>query len=83
MELVADRQSKTPFAPELQLTERIRARTLEAGLICYPVSGTLDGVNGDVVMIAPPYNASTQELDEIIDKLSLGLRRALADIKAA
>lgn len=82
IELVADRSSKEPFAPALQLTEVIRARTLEAGLICYPVSGTLDGVSGDVVIIAPPYNATAAELDEIIDKLSSGLRRALTDIKA-
>ncbi len=83
VELVRNRNSKQPFAPELQLTEVIRKRTLEAGLICYPVSGTLDGVNGDVVIIAPPYNASAQELDEIIEKFSVGLRLALADINAA
>jgi len=83
IELVADKTSKQTFAPELQLAECVRDRTLEAGLICYPVSGTLDGVSGDVIMIAPPYNASSQELDEIIDKLSDGLRLALRDIKAA
>ncbi len=83
IELVSDRDTKTPFDPALQLTEIIRARTLEAGLICYPVSGTIDGVNGDVVVIAPPYNASPAELDEISDKFATGLRLALADINAA
>lgn len=82
VELVADQASKEPFDPALQLTEIIRARTLEAGLICYPVSGTLDGQRGDVIIIAPPYNASAEELGEITEKLSSGLRSALADIKA-
>jgi adenosylmethionine-8-amino-7-oxononanoate aminotransferase len=83
IEFVADRSTKKPFDPALQLTEKFRARTLEAGLICYPVSGTFDGVNGDAAIIAPPYNASRSELDEIIDKLAVGLKMALADISAA
>ena len=83
VELVADRSSKRAFEPALQLTEIIRRRTLECGLICYPVSGTIDGSSGDVVIIAPPYNASAIELDEIIDKLASGLQLALTDINAA
>lgn len=83
VELVADRDSRHPFDADLTLTEIVRARTLQEGLICYPVSGTIDGVNGDVVIIAPPYNASDAELDEIADKLGRGLQLALADIGAA
>jgi adenosylmethionine-8-amino-7-oxononanoate aminotransferase len=82
VELVADRESRAPFAPDLQLADIIRVRTLEVGLICYPVSGTVDGVHGDVIIIAPPYNASPAELDEMIDKLASGLRLALTDIGA-
>lgn len=83
VELVADRETKEPFSPDLQLTEIVRAKTLEAGLICYPVSGTLDGSKGDVVIVAPPYNATQSELDEIVDKLAGALQLALADIGAA
>jgi len=83
VELVSDRDRKQAFDPALELTEVVRRRTLEAGLICYPVSGTIDGVSGDVVIIAPPYNASSGELEEIAEKLALGLQLALADIKAA
>lgn len=83
IEFVSDRETKTAFDPALQFTERFRARTLEAGLICYPVSGTIDGINGDVAIIAPPYNATRAELDEIVDKLAKGASKALADIKAA
>lgn len=83
IELVANRETREPFDPAKRLTEVIRARTLEAGLICYPVSGTMDGVCGDVVIIAPPYNATPKELDEIVDKLAQSLKKALADISAA
>jgi hypothetical protein len=83
IEFVSDRATKKPFDPALQLAEKLRARTLEAGLICYPVSGTIDGISGDVAIIAPPYIASRSELDEIIDKLATSVSLALKDIKAA
>jgi adenosylmethionine-8-amino-7-oxononanoate aminotransferase len=63
IDLVADRDSRRPFDPALNLTEIVRARTLQEGLICYPVSGTVDGVHGDVVILAPPYNASDAEME--------------------
>jgi len=83
VELVANRDTRQPFDPELQLTERLRARTLDAGLILYLVNGTVDGVVGDVAIVAPPYIAAAAELDEIADKFSTSLRYALADINAA
>lgn len=82
IEFVSDRVTKKSFDPNLQFTETLRARTLEAGLICYPVGGTIDGISGDVAIIAPPYNASRPELDEIIDKLVTSVSKALADISA-
>ncbi|MBT4520231.1 MAG: aminotransferase class III-fold pyridoxal phosphate-dependent enzyme, partial [Halieaceae bacterium] len=81
VELVQDRETRQPFDPELRLSDRIRARALEAGLICYPVDGTLDGHRGNAAILAPPYNASESELEEIIDKFDRSLRQTLSDIK--
>ena len=83
IELVADRDSRKPFDSDLQLADVLRARTLQAGLICYLVNGTMDGVSGDVAIIAPPYIAGERELDEISDKFAASLKLALADIGAA
>jgi adenosylmethionine-8-amino-7-oxononanoate aminotransferase len=82
VELVANRDTKQPFSPDLRLTDILRARTLEAGLILYLVNGTVDGVNGDVAIVAPPYIAGPAEIDEIMDKFASSLRLALADIGA-
>jgi hypothetical protein len=82
LEFVADRASKQPFPPALVLHQRIRARSLDNGLICYPMGGNVDGVAGDTVIIAPPYNASAAELDEIVDKLDVSVRQALKDVSA-
>lgn len=78
-ELVADRETRKPFDASHKLYMRIRQRALENGLICYPVGGNVDGVNGDVVILAPPYNASDAELTEMVDKMARSIRQVLAD----
>ncbi len=76
-ELVRDRTTLAPFDPELKLFLKIRAQTMANGLICYPVGGNVDGVAGDIVMLAPPYNCTDAELAEIVDKLALSIRQVL------
>ena len=78
LELVADRATKTPFDPELKLFMKVRAQAMENGLICYPVGGNVDGSRGDIVILAPPYNATDAELGEIVDKTALSIRQVLA-----
>lgn len=80
IELVKDRDTKEPFDPTLKLYLRIRAQALENGLICYPVAGNADGIAGDCVILAPPYNASDDELGEIAEKTGRSIRQVLAGI---
>jgi adenosylmethionine-8-amino-7-oxononanoate aminotransferase len=76
-ELVADRDTKAPFDPELKLFMQIRQQAMENGLICYPVGGNVDGQRGDIVILAPPYNATDAELVEIVEKTALSIRQVL------
>ena len=76
-ELVADRSSKKPFDASFKLYMKIRQQALNNGLICYPVGGNVDGINGDVVILAPPYNSSDAELSEMVDKTALSIRQVL------
>ena len=75
IELVADRDSKEPYDPALQLFVQVRARAFANGLICYPTGGNVDGVRGDHIILSPPYTATRPELDEIADKLATTLRQ--------
>ncbi len=79
-ELVSDRETKKPFPADLKLFMRVRQQAFENGLICYPVGGNADGVNGDVVILAPPYNSTDAELAEICDKLGKSVKQVLATI---
>ena len=47
------------------------------------MGGNVDGIAGDTVIIAPPYNATSAELDEIVDKFDLSIRQALEGLRAA
>ena len=73
IEFVVDRAKKTPFEPALRLNARLKKEALAAGLMCYPMGGTLDGVRGDHVLLAPPFIVEEVQLDECVEKL----RRAL------
>jgi adenosylmethionine-8-amino-7-oxononanoate aminotransferase len=70
LELVADRASKKAFDPTRKINSRLKLRALENGLMCYPMGGSLDGVSGDHVMLAPPFIVSEDQLDEAVDKLA-------------
>ncbi len=81
VELVADRVSKQPFEKERKLYMKIRAQAMANGLVCYPVGGNVDGFSGDIVILAPPYNCTDDELTEIVDKTARSVRQVLADEK--
>lgn len=77
-ELVKDHATREPFEAERKLFLKVRAQAMENGLICYPVGGNVDGVRGDIVILAPPYNCSDAELGEIVDKTARSIREVLA-----
>ena len=76
-ELVQDRATRKPFDAAHHLYMRIRQQGLDNGLICYPVGGNVDGVNGDVVILAPPYNSTDAELTEMVDKMAASIKQVL------
>ncbi len=78
LELVADRATKAPFDPRRRIHARLKQQAMNNGLMCYPMGGTLDGINGDHVMLAPPYIVSEHEIDEIIDTLAISLDQVLS-----
>jgi adenosylmethionine-8-amino-7-oxononanoate aminotransferase len=78
LELVAERASRQPFDPALRVHARLKREALNAGLMCYPMGGTLDGVRGDHVLLAPPFIVEESQLDECVGKLARALDSALA-----
>ncbi|MGA7327516.1 MAG: aspartate aminotransferase family protein [Rhodomicrobium sp.] len=78
VELVEDRGSKKPFAPETKLNALVKREAFSRGLLVYPMGGTIDGRNGDHVLIAPPFIASAEHIDVIVERLGDAVGAAIA-----
>jgi adenosylmethionine-8-amino-7-oxononanoate aminotransferase len=80
IELVRDRGSKEPFDPAHKLHARIKQEAMNRGLLVYPMGGTVDGLRGDHVLLAPPFIVEPADIDSIVDRLDDAVRGALAGI---
>ena len=81
VEIVRDKASKTPFDPALGVHRKIKQAAFAAGLICYPMGGTLDGQRGDHVLIAPPFIIDDHQIDELVEKLAIAIKPERLDFK--
>lgn len=78
VELVQDRTTKTTFDPAIRLHARVKAAALRHGLMCYPMGGTIDGIHGDHILLAPPFIATEAEIDSAASLLGDAVDAALA-----
>jgi adenosylmethionine-8-amino-7-oxononanoate aminotransferase len=81
IELVADRQTRSPFDPKWRLSAQVKAAAMARGLLVYPGSGTVDGRRGDHVLLAPPYNVTDTEIDVIVERLGVAVDAAVAEVQ--
>jgi adenosylmethionine-8-amino-7-oxononanoate aminotransferase len=77
LELVGDRASKRPFDPALKLHARVKREAMALGLMVYPMGGAVDGVEGDHVLLAPPFIVEPSQVDPIVERLGQALEAAL------
>jgi adenosylmethionine-8-amino-7-oxononanoate aminotransferase len=77
LELVQDRATKVPFAPERKLHVAVKAQAMARGLMVYPMGGTIDGQHGDHILLAPPFIATASDLAEIVSRLADAVDAAL------
>ena len=67
-----DKETKVPFDSKLCVSQRIVALAMspEFNMTFYPCVGTVDGVNGDHIIIAPPFIVTKQDVDHIVEVVS-------------
>jgi len=82
IELVADRETKAPFDPDLKIHAAIKAAAMARGLMCYPMGGTIDGVHGDHVLLAPPYIVTRGNIEDLADRLSDAVEAVTGELSA-
>jgi adenosylmethionine-8-amino-7-oxononanoate aminotransferase len=77
VELVADRATKATLDPVRKTHAKFKARAKDNGLLLYPMGGTVDGVRGDHVLLAPPFIASPADIGRIVDRFAQTLNDVL------
>ncbi|RWA94523.1 aspartate aminotransferase family protein [Mesorhizobium sp.] len=77
VELVEDPSTKQPFDPKRKLHARIKKAAMANGLLVYPMGGTIDGANGDHVLLAPPFICDVAAIDAIVERLGEAVDQAL------
>ncbi|MCO6416826.1 aspartate aminotransferase family protein [Siccirubricoccus sp. KC 17139] len=82
VEFVQDRATKQVFDPALKLNERVKQEAFRRGLACYPMGGTIDGRHGDHAILAPPYIATPEQIDAIVEIFGEAIDAVLAEVRA-
>ena len=72
LEAVQDRATKTPFASDLSVSERIANTCTDHGLICRPL--------GQSVVLCPPFNLTNEQMGEMCDKLNSALKAVFREV---
>ncbi len=76
LEFVADKPGKRPFPPERNFAARVAAAALKHGLLVYPMQGSVDGIAGDHLLLAPPAVITCEQIDWSAQQLSASIREA-------
>ncbi|MGZ3586899.1 MAG: aminotransferase family protein [Candidatus Limnocylindrales bacterium] len=81
LELVADRATREPFPRAAHLTENVVREARELGLLVYSGTGNANGLDGDLILLGPPFVVTPAELELIVDRLAVALDAALATLQ--
>ncbi|WP_423194932.1 Aspartate aminotransferase family protein [Cupriavidus sp. H19C3] len=77
VEFVADRASKATLDPARKTHAALKRACMEHGLLVYPMGGTVDGVHGDHVLLAPPFICGESDIDRIVERFADAVRTVL------
>ena len=82
VELVRDRETKTPFPRAQRIVEAVVRLARDRGLLLYSGTGNANGIDGDVIVLGPPFVITDDELRRIAEGIGDALDAALAEIAA-
>lgn len=74
IELVRDAETKEPFARGDRVTERVVAAARARELLLYSSTGHVDGANGDLLMLGPPFCLTDDEAATLVERTAAAIR---------
>jgi adenosylmethionine-8-amino-7-oxononanoate aminotransferase len=75
IEFVADKDTRQPFPASARVAEKVAASALELGLVVWPNAGHLSDETGDIVLLAPPFIITEEQIHEMSSLLSEAIAR--------
>jgi adenosylmethionine-8-amino-7-oxononanoate aminotransferase len=83
VELVADRETTAPFPRAERRMEAVVAAARERGVLVYSGTGAANGVDGDTLLLGPPFVTTDEELLRIAEAVAQAIETATAAPAAA
>jgi hypothetical protein len=81
LELVADRETRAPFPRAAKVTEGVVRAARERGVLVYSGTGNANGVDGDTILLGPPFVVTNDELDRIATVVAEAVYLATAEAR--
>jgi adenosylmethionine-8-amino-7-oxononanoate aminotransferase len=82
IEIVADRDSRRPFPRAARVTEAIVRGARDAGVLVYSGTGNANGIDGDTILLGPPFVITDGELERVVATVGESIEAALVSVRA-
>jgi adenosylmethionine-8-amino-7-oxononanoate aminotransferase len=76
VEFVSDKKTKKPFSLDLNFAAKVSQPATIRGLLVYPMQGSVDGISGDHLLLAPPAVITPEQIDWAVEQLSSAIQQA-------
>ena len=83
LELVADRSTRVAVPRTARFTESVVREARDRGVLVYSGTGNADGLNGDLILLGPPFVITDEELVRLADGVSEAVIASVAGVETA
>ncbi len=81
VEFVADKKTKEPFAADKNFAGRVGQLAAQRGVLVYPMQGSVDGISGDHVLVAPPAVIADDQIEWAVRELRAVIEEAATQLR--
>jgi hypothetical protein len=82
LEIVANRVTRAPFPRGERRTEALVRAARERGVLVYSGTGNANGVDGDLILLGPPFVVTDDEMVRIADGVAGAVETATSGVAA-
>jgi adenosylmethionine-8-amino-7-oxononanoate aminotransferase len=76
VEFVADKKTKEPFPAQKAFSARVGHLAAQRGVLVYPMQGSVDGISGDYILVAPPAVITEEQIRWAVKELRAAIVEA-------